>query len=196
MKDTKGNGQKRPLQQAAKGPQNAAIEAPPAKRQAQQDNQQVVCGYCKKPGHIQRNCRRANKQCYGCGSADHMLDDCPLKRNKNAFPALPAPPVPPMRGNQGPAGRGAPLPSQQDAFNRTPHGTGIGRGRGQAYNMKGKEVATSAGFGTGNISVHSNSVISQLDSEASRLSVTRRSGFGTRGQYPRTLSSVDRLISW
>jgi len=145
---------KRLNQQVAKKEEN---NAPPAKRPAQQVQQQLVCGYCKKVGHTQKDCRRANGQCLICGSAEHQARDCPRHRNGNATLQLPAPPI---RGNQGPVGRGAPLPPQNVAYNRAQSGNGTGRGRGKAYSMKGKEVAISEGFGSGNGSVHQSRVSS------------------------------------
>lgn len=36
----------------------------------------VRCLFCKLPGHLRRNCRRANKLCLICGK-DHLIEQCP-----------------------------------------------------------------------------------------------------------------------
>jgi hypothetical protein len=41
----------RPIKQVTQGPPNKAIGAPPVKHPAQQGQQQLVCGFCKKLGH-------------------------------------------------------------------------------------------------------------------------------------------------
>jgi hypothetical protein len=102
---------------------------PPAKRQLQLPAPPIVCGFCKKNGHYQRDCRLANGQCLICGSGDHQLIDCPRYRPKNNVPALPTPPV---RQNPVQGGRGAPLPPQQQRFNQAQRAIGAGRGAGQA----------------------------------------------------------------
>ena len=92
---------------------------PIIKRPFQPPLQQIICGYCRKPGHIQRNCRKANGLCLVCGSRNHSIGDCPFKRTypiPPTFPARAAPPAlpaPPLRRSQEPVSRRVPLSAQQ-----------------------------------------------------------------------------------
>ena len=68
------------------------------------------------------------------------MGDCLFKRTENVtLPTLPAPPV---RRNPRSTGRGATLPSQQDAYNQAQRGArvGAGCGRSQAYNLSAEEA--------------------------------------------------------
>jgi len=102
---------KRQFQQANIGNSVRSIGAPLAKRPFQLPPQQLVCGYCQKPGHNQHNCHMANGLCLACGSGNHSVGDCPFKKIWNAAPTSPAllvrvaPPAlsaPQMRRNPGP----------------------------------------------------------------------------------------------
>jgi len=101
----------------------------------------MVYGCCLKPGHIQRNCRKANGLCLVCGSSNHSIGGCPFKRTystPSTFPvrvAPPALPAPPLRRNLEPVGRSAPLPPQQYDQPQWGARTGGDHNRGQVYNM-------------------------------------------------------------
>jgi predicted aspartyl protease len=79
-----------------------------------------------------------------------------------------------MRRNLEAAGRGAPLPNQQQAYNKAQQGqrAGAGRGRGQAYNLTAKEGEASGDVMAGNILVHSISVLALFDSGASHCFIS------------------------
>ena len=36
-----------------------------------------TCIYCGRVGHVKSECRRLNRLCYGCGSSDHLIGQCP-----------------------------------------------------------------------------------------------------------------------
>ena len=38
------------------------------------------CTYCHKRGHVRRRCYHATRACFECGSPDHFVKKCPLKR--------------------------------------------------------------------------------------------------------------------
>ena len=71
---------KRQFQQVHRGNPVRSFGAPAAKRTFQPPSQQLVCGYCQKPGHNQRNYRMANGLCLACGSGNHSVGECPLKK--------------------------------------------------------------------------------------------------------------------
>ena len=96
------NGQqkqaKRPHDQIQRGPALPQNGPQPNKRQ-QQPQAPKICDFCKKPGHIQRECRQANGWCLICGSKEHEAARC-LSRipgyvlNQYQIPyALPTPPI-------------------------------------------------------------------------------------------------------
>ena len=114
-----------------------------------------------------RDCRRAKGQCLICGSDEHQVPDCPRNKNKPALPALPAPPV---RRNNGPVGRGAPLPPQNHVFNQAQRRAG--RGAGQAYNLTTEETDGSTDVVAGNILIHSVPVLALFDSGASHCFIS------------------------
>ena len=74
-----------------------------------------------------------------------MLNDCPLRRTKNSVADQPALPAPPVMRIQGPSSRGAPLPSQQHAFNQAQEDRRIGVDgrRNQVYHFTAEEAETS-----------------------------------------------------
>jgi transposase InsO family protein len=160
-------------------PQATGTGIPPAKRpnqqqQPQQKHAPMICNHCKKPGHIRRDCRSALGLCLACGSQDHLLQDCPKRKNRQEAPpqaprALPAPPV---RVNPAPFGRGAPLPTQQQAFNRIQ--PGAGRGRGQAHNLTVGEGEATGDVVAGNISILSTPVLALFDSGASHCFISAK----------------------
>ena len=39
-----------------------------------------ACFYCGNKGHIKRECHRFLKQCFACGSDDHRIANCPIRR--------------------------------------------------------------------------------------------------------------------
>jgi len=112
--------------------------------------QQMICGYCQKPRHIQRNCRKANGLCLVCRSGNHSIGDCPFKRTYPISPtfsaraALPALPAPPQRGNPKPIGRRAPFPPQQHDQPQRGARTRSDHGRGQVYNMSAEASGEAA----------------------------------------------------
>lgn len=61
----------------------------PTKHPFQQPPQSIICRYCKKPGHIQRNYRSASRLCLVGRSRVHQIGDCPHRRTE-IVPMLPA----------------------------------------------------------------------------------------------------------
>ena len=98
----------------------------------------IVCGYCRRPEHLQRNCRIASGYCFKCGSKDHLMIECPFKKLRNATPVRLALPAPPPGRNPEPVGRRAPLPPQQRGSR-----IGVDRGRVQAYYLSAGEAEAS-----------------------------------------------------
>ena len=132
---------KRPFQLISEEDTARTTHGPVIKRPFQPPQQQMICGYCRKPGHIQRNCRRANRLCLVCGSGNHSIGDCPFKRNYPIPPAIPARaappalPAPPLRRNPEPVDRRAPFPPQQYDHPQRGARPRADYGRGQVHNM-------------------------------------------------------------
>lgn len=42
----------------------------------------VICSFCQVHGHIWRDCQRALRLCLGYGIKEHLVRECPHKRNK------------------------------------------------------------------------------------------------------------------
>ena len=95
------------------------------------------------------------------------MQDCPRNKNKNTVPELPAPPV---RRNNGPVGRGAPLPPQNQTFNQVQRRAG--HGAGHAYNLTTEEADGSTNVVACNIPVHSVHVLLLFDSGASHCFIS------------------------
>ena len=77
---------KRPFPQMNSGNPARLVGTPLAKRSLQLSHQQMVCGYCQKPGHTRNTCRVANGLCLACGSGNQPIGDYPFKRTWNAAP--------------------------------------------------------------------------------------------------------------
>ena len=131
----------------------------PAKRQNQPPTGQIYYGFCKKPGHLRRDCWRELGLCLLCGSSDHQMTECVLFKPRDLIPTLPSPP---MQRNPGPVGRGAPLPLQNQAFIQNQRGAENGRGRGQVHLMAAETVGVSDNLAEGNDSTHSEVVCSGI----------------------------------
>jgi len=74
--------------------------APPQNKRQQQPPAPKIYNFCKRSGHIQRECRRANGWCLICGAKDHEVAGCPSRIARYPVPnqdptllALPAPPI-------------------------------------------------------------------------------------------------------
>ena len=132
---------KRPFQLMNEEDAARTTHGPIVKRPFRSPPQQMICGYCQKPGHLQRDCRRANGLCLICGSGNHLTSGCPFKRTyptPSTFPALatpPALPAPPLRRNPEPVDRRAPFPPQQHEHPQRGARTRADPGRGQVYDM-------------------------------------------------------------
>ena len=58
--------------------------------------EQRTCSYCKRVGHLRKDCRRFMSLCLMCGAPDHQIRDCPQRRSelapvsssKNAVPRV------------------------------------------------------------------------------------------------------------
>ena len=127
----------------------------------------------------------ANGLCLACGSGDHSVGNYPFKKTWNAAPTPPtlparvAPPALsalPMRRNLGPIGRGALLPPQRRTLGQAQRGpkTGVGCGRGQAYNLTAEEAEASGEVVVSIILVHSVPVLSFFNSGASHCFISSR----------------------
>lgn len=64
--------------------QPTAFSAPTQQRQntrgEQPHSDTRVCYFCKKVGHIARNCHVKTRKCFNCGEDAHVSKDCPLTR--------------------------------------------------------------------------------------------------------------------
>ncbi|HEV7736321.1 MAG TPA: hypothetical protein VGO47_02975, partial [Chlamydiales bacterium] len=49
----------------------------------QLDRNKTKCFFCRKFGHMQKDCRRKNGTCLKCGQAGHMARDCKTERVRN-----------------------------------------------------------------------------------------------------------------
>ncbi|XP_020243711.1 uncharacterized protein LOC109821969 [Asparagus officinalis] len=86
MNSVKRGANKRPVGQNSGGnQQKPQTGGAPAKRQqigtprpAPQPTN-MICHFCSKPGHLMKDCRRANGLCLACGAVDHQLSTCPSK---------------------------------------------------------------------------------------------------------------------
>ncbi|XP_020264431.1 uncharacterized protein LOC109840265 [Asparagus officinalis] len=86
MSSVKRGENKRPAGQNSGGnQQKPQTGGAPAKRQqigtprpAPQPTN-MICHLCSKPGHIMKDCKRANGLCLACGAADHQLSTYPSK---------------------------------------------------------------------------------------------------------------------
>ena len=42
---------------------------------------EVSCFYCKRPGHLKKDCWRLNDKCLACGSDDHRISNCTRRKS-------------------------------------------------------------------------------------------------------------------
>jgi len=84
---------KRPFPQVNRENPVRSISAPLAKRPFQLPPQQLVCGYCQKLRHNQRNCSMVNRLCLACEFGNHSVGDYPFKKTWNVAPTPPALPA-------------------------------------------------------------------------------------------------------
>lgn len=47
------------------------------------------CDFCRRRGHTERECRRANDLCFTCGASDHFARDCRAPRQDRSDPSAP-----------------------------------------------------------------------------------------------------------
>ena len=94
------------------------LDTPLAKQPLQPRPRHMICGYCMKPGHLQRNRKKNYELCFVCGPEDHLKSDCPFKKAENTAPIKSTHPVPPLGENSGPTGRRTSLHPQQQAYVR------------------------------------------------------------------------------
>ena len=48
-------------------------------------NSKAMCTYCRKKGHTRRRCYHATRACFECGSPDHFVKDCSLKKTLSSM---------------------------------------------------------------------------------------------------------------
>ncbi|CAI9117276.1 OLC1v1018633C1 [Oldenlandia corymbosa var. corymbosa] len=41
-----------------------------------------ICAFCRKPGHLEKNCWFKQRRCLGCGSTEHYARECPKNRDR------------------------------------------------------------------------------------------------------------------
>ena len=50
----------------------------------------AVCNFSQKPGHYKRDCWMANRLCLGCGTGDHVIRNCLIRKMETTYlPILP-----------------------------------------------------------------------------------------------------------
>ena len=47
------------------------------------------CAFCRRLGHTESECRRANGLCFACGASDHFARDCTVPRDAGAVSSTP-----------------------------------------------------------------------------------------------------------
>ncbi|XP_020242930.1 uncharacterized protein LOC109821149 [Asparagus officinalis] len=86
MNSVKRGANKRPAGQNSGGnQQKPQMGGAPAKRQQTRASRptpqltNLICHFCSKPGHLMKDCRRANRLCLACGVPDHQITTCPSR---------------------------------------------------------------------------------------------------------------------
>jgi len=130
-----------------------------------------ICGYCQKTSHTQQNYRRANGLCLACGSSDHLVEGYPHKKMGMATRALPALLASTVQRNPAPVVRKAPLPPQQQVFCQVQKRTRATE-KDQAYNLTVEVAKTSEEVVVGKIIMHSKSIPTLFDSNASHCFIS------------------------
>lgn len=125
-----------PIRRPAPAPTARAQPYPPAG-----DKKDIPCSYCHRPGHLRKDCRRANGLCLACGSKDHTIKDCPQRR-----PA-------PTTGGPAPAPQPGVQTRNQTKQQQQMVAKGTGKAnpkRGQAFNLTAEEAETAEDVVAGN----------------------------------------------
>ena len=47
-----------------------------------------ICSYCRMKGHTRRRCYHATRACFECGSPDHFVRNCSLKKTLIYYQAM------------------------------------------------------------------------------------------------------------
>ncbi|XP_020270910.1 uncharacterized protein LOC109846096 [Asparagus officinalis] len=111
----------------------------------------MVCHYCKKPGHLMKDCWKANGLCLICGAADHQLTTCPSRR------------VP------GGASGGAIVPRRPGQYDQQAQQQ---QRQGQVLTLTAEQADTSGDVVTGTILVYSVPAFTLFDSGASHCFIS------------------------
>ena len=138
--------------------------SPPSTKRINQSPLQVICNYCHRSGHTKQICRLAKGQCLACGSSDHSLSNCTIKR-PNPTPFVTPPRAPPTtlparaaplalatlteQGTSGPTGRRVPLVKPPINQQSGQGGTRPEVWKNQTYNLTTKETKSLGGKVTG-----------------------------------------------
>ncbi|XP_020242946.1 uncharacterized protein LOC109821168 [Asparagus officinalis] len=154
----------------------------------------MICHYCKKPGHLMKDCRKANGLCLICGAADHQLTTCPSRRVSGE--ASGGTIVPAGQARQDVQQRRPALPTQQQMFQNQQRRSGQYGQRtqqqrqGQVLTLTAEQADTSGDVVTGTILVYSVPAFTLFDSGASHCFISAQ--FISRHTIP-----CDRLdASW